>query len=136
MSEVQFKQDTERQLDETHHDLSGSCAISYHNPAFQRGGIRGVRQISKARDRCIHNKWCRRSCVTVFIYNSLAKSEGRNHSVKVDWLVGHATVSGTRYGFPTGVESESFYAVLHPRGSMDDTLLNGYIESVRQPCLT
>lgn len=65
-----------------------------------------------------------------FIYDSSAKSEG-NFRVKVDWLVGLPKVTG-RYGCPTRVESDSFYAV-RPRGSMDDTLLNEYIENVIVP---
>ena len=65
-----------------------------------------------------------------FIHDSSAKFEG-NFRVKVNWLVGLPTVSG-RYCCPTRMESYSFYAV-HPSGSMDDTLLNEYIESVIVP---
>jgi hypothetical protein len=65
-----------------------------------------------------------------FIYDSSVKSDD-NFWVKVDWLVGLPTVSG-RYGCPTCVVSDSFYAVC-PQGSMDDTLLYHYIESVIIP---
>ena len=52
VSEVRFKMHSERRLinmDETHHDLSitgdkgGSRAVSYHNPLYQRGAVRGVK---------------------------------------------------------------------------------------------
>ena len=52
VSEVHFKNDTERRIinmDETHHDLSmsgdksGSRAISYHKPLYQRGANRSVK---------------------------------------------------------------------------------------------
>ena len=52
LSELRFLPDTERRIinmDETHHDLSvtddkgGSCAVSYHNPTFQRGANRGIK---------------------------------------------------------------------------------------------
>ena len=45
-------------------------------------------------------------------------------SFKSRWLEGLPSVSG-RYGCPTQVESDSFYADC-PRGSMDDELLNHY----------
>ena len=65
------------------------------------------------------------------IFDSSAKSED-NFRVKVEWLVGLPTVSG-RYGCPTHQEElDSFYAVC-PRGSMDDLLLNEYIETVIVP---
>jgi hypothetical protein len=66
----------------------------------------------------------------IYIYDSSAKSD-ENFRVKVCWLEGLPLVSG-RYGCPTLVESDSFYAV-HPRGSMDDTLLNHNIEKVIIP---
>ena len=52
MSEVCFKSDSQRRIinmDETHHNLAitgdrgGLRAVSYHNPAFQRGAARGVK---------------------------------------------------------------------------------------------
>jgi hypothetical protein len=51
--------------------------------------------------------------------------------VKIDWLVGLPLIEG-RFGCPTCVESDSFYAV-RLQGSMDDELLNQYIESVIVP---
>jgi hypothetical protein len=52
VSEVRFKMHSEHRIikmDETHHDLSitgnkgGSRAVSYHNPLYQRGAVRGVK---------------------------------------------------------------------------------------------
>jgi hypothetical protein len=52
VSEFRFRKDSQRRIinmDETHHNLAitgdrgGSCAVSYHNPAFQRGAVRGVK---------------------------------------------------------------------------------------------
>ena len=81
--------------------------------------------------RCEHSRFASADAFPPFyIYNSSAKSDN-NFCVKVDWLVGLPTVTG-RYGCPTRVDSDSFYAV-RPRGSMDDTLLNQYIESVIVP---
>ncbi len=65
-----------------------------------------------------------------YINDSSAKSDD-NFQVKVDWLVGLPTVSG-RYGCPSRVVSDSFYAVC-PQGSTDNTLLNHCIESVIIP---
>ena len=55
--------------------------------------------------------------------------------IKVDWLAELLLMTGT-FGCPTtDVESGSFYAV-HPRGSMDDSLLNNkYNETVIVPLL-
>ncbi|KAI2501582.1 hypothetical protein MHU86_12853 [Fragilaria crotonensis] len=49
----------------------------------------------------------------------------------MEWLEGLPSIKG-RFGCPTQVESDSFYAV-RSRGSMDDELLNQYIESVIIP---
>jgi hypothetical protein len=50
----------------------------------------------------------------------------------MEWLVGLPSVSG-KYGCPTYQEKcDSFYA-LQSHGSMDDSLLNQYIESVIVP---
>ncbi|KAI2502638.1 hypothetical protein MHU86_11832 [Fragilaria crotonensis] len=52
VSKVRFIKDSQRRIiniDETHHNMAitgdrgGSCAVSYHNPAFQRGAVRGVK---------------------------------------------------------------------------------------------
>ena len=66
----------------------------------------------------------------MYIFDSSAKSDD-NFRVKVEWLEGLPSVTG-RYGCPTIVESGSFYAV-RSRGSMDDSLLNDYIERVIVP---
>jgi hypothetical protein len=65
-----------------------------------------------------------------YIYDSSAKSDD-NFWVKVDRLVGLPRVSG-RYGWPTCVVLDSFYAVC-PHGSMDNTLSFQYIESMIIP---
>lgn len=138
VSEVRFKKDTERRIinmDETHHDLSvtgdkgGSRAVSYHNPAFQRGANRGVKSARHVTGAYATNS-AGEALPPMYIFDSSAKSD-ENFRVKVDWLVGLPTVEG-RYGCPTNVESASFYAV-RPRGSMDDSLLNQYIETVIVP---
>ena len=138
VSEVRFKKDTERRfinMDETHHDLSitgnkgGSRAVSYHNPMFQRGATRGVKSARHVTGAYATNA-AGEALPPFYIFDSSAKSDD-NFRVKVDWLVGLPTVTG-RYGCPTRVDSDSFYAV-RPRGSMDDTLLNQYIESVIVP---
>jgi hypothetical protein len=52
VSEVCFRKDLQRciiNMDKTHHilaitgDRGGSLAVSYHNPAFQSGAVRGVK---------------------------------------------------------------------------------------------
>jgi hypothetical protein len=122
-------------MDETHHDLSitgdngGSCAVSYHNPMFQRGATRGVKSARHVTGAYATNE-AGEALPPFYIYDSCAKLDD-NFRVKVDWLVGLPTVTG-RYGCPTRVDSDRFYAV-RPRGSMDDTLLNQYIELVIVP---
>ena len=65
-----------------------------------------------------------------YIFDSSAKSD-ENFRVRVSWLTGLPIVTG-RFRCPTEVESNSFFAV-RPRGSMDDSLLNSYIEQVIVP---
>ena len=65
-----------------------------------------------------------------YIFDSTAKSD-ENFRVKMDWLVGLPSIEG-RFGCPTCIESDSFYGV-RSRGSMDEELLNHYIESVIIP---
>jgi hypothetical protein len=65
-----------------------------------------------------------------YTFDSSAKS-AENFRVKVSWLEGLPTVTG-RFGCPTKVESGSFHTV-RPRGPMDDSLLNEYIEQVIVP---
>jgi hypothetical protein len=67
-----------------------------------------------------------------YIFDSSAKL-WENFRVKVEWLEGLPLVTG-RFGCPTIIESGSFYAV-RPRGSMDDSLLNDYIEKVIVPLM-
>ena len=138
VSEVRFLQDTERRIinmDETHHDLSitgdkgGSRAVSYHNPSFQRGATRGVKSARHVTGAYATNS-AGEALPPFYIFDSSAKSD-ENFRVKVEWLVGLPSVTG-RFGCPTEVESSSFYAV-RPRGSMDDSLLNQYIEQVIVP---
>ena len=138
VSEVRFKMHSKRRIinmDETHHDLSitgdkgGSRAVSYHNPLYQRGAVRGVKSARHVTGVCATNA-AGEALHPFYIYDLSAKSD-ENFRVKVCWLEGLPSVSG-RYGCPTLVESDSFYAV-HPRGSMDDTLLNHYIEKVIIP---
>jgi hypothetical protein len=138
VSELHFKKNTEQQfinIDKTHHDLSitgnkgGSRAVSYHNPSHQRGATRGVKSAKHVTGAYITNA-AGEGLPPFYINDSSAKSDD-NFRVKVDWLVGLPTVSGT-YGCPTLVESSSFFAAC-PRGSMDDTLLNQCIEDVIIP---
>jgi hypothetical protein len=138
VSEVQFRKDTERRIinmDETHHDLSitsdrgGSRAVSYHNPAFQRGAARSVKSARHVTGVYATNS-AGEALPPFYIFDSCAKTS-ENFRVKVEWLEGLPSVTG-RYGCPTIVESGSFYAV-RSRGSMDDSLLNDYIERVIVP---
>jgi hypothetical protein len=138
LSEVTFKQDVTRRIinmDETHHDLSitgdkgGSRSVSYHNPTLQRGANRGVksaRHVTGAYATTAAGE----ALPPFYIFDSSAKCE-ENFRVRVEWLAGLPTISG-RFGCPTQVECDSFYAV-RPRGSMDEYLLNQYIESVIVP---
>jgi hypothetical protein len=138
VSEVRFKKDTQRRIinmDETYHNLSitgdkgGSRSVSYHNPSFQRGAVRGVkagRHVTGAYATNAEGE----ALPPFYIFDSTAKSDD-NFRVKIDWLVGLPSIEG-RFGCPTRVESDSFYAV-RSRGSMDDELLNQYIESVIIP---
>lgn len=138
ISELRFLPDTERRIinmDETHHDLSitgdkgGSRAVSYHNPAFQRGANRGVKSSRHVTGAYATNS-AGEALPPLYIFDSSAKLD-ENFRVRVQWLEGLPTVTG-RFGCPTEVESSSFYAV-RPRGSMDDSLLNQYIETVIVP---
>ena len=138
VSEVMFRKDTERRIinmDETHYDLSitgdkgGPRAVSYHNPAFQRGATRGVKSARHVTGAYATNA-AGEALPPFYIFDSSAKST-ENFRVKAAWLEGLPTVTG-RFGCPTEVESGSFYAV-RPRGSMYDSLLNDYIEQVIVP---
>ena len=137
--EVRFKADVKRRIinmDETHHDLSitgnkgGSRAVTYHNPLLQRRANRGVKSARHVTGAYVTTA-AGEALPPFHIFDSSAKSE-ENFQVKVEWLAGFPTVSG-RFGCPTFQEDlHSFYAV-RPRGSMDESLLNQYIESVIVP---
>ncbi|KAI2498179.1 hypothetical protein MHU86_16322 [Fragilaria crotonensis] len=124
-------------MDETHHDLSvtgdkgGSRAVSYHNPLYQRGALRGVKSARHVTGVYATNA-AGEASPPFYIYDSSAKSD-ENFRVKVSWLEGLPSVVSGQYGCPTLVESDSFYYAVCPRGSMDDTLLNQYIETVIVP---
>ncbi|KAI2510989.1 hypothetical protein MHU86_3461 [Fragilaria crotonensis] len=138
VSEVYFKCDSQRRIinmDETHHNLAitgdrgGPRAVSYHNPAFQRGASRGVK--SGRHVTGVYATNAEGEALPLFyIFDSTAKSE-ENFRVKMDWLVGLPTIEG-RFGCPSKEKYDSFYAV-RSRGSMDDELLNQYIETVILP---
>jgi hypothetical protein len=138
VSEVRFRKDSQRRIinmDETHHNLAitgdrgGSRAVSYHNPAFQRGAVRGVKSGRHVTGVYATNAEGE-ALPPFYIFDSTAKSD-ENFRVKMDWLVGLPSIEG-RFGCPTRIESDSFYAV-RSRGSMDEELLNHYIESVIIP---
>ena len=138
VSEVCFKCDSERRIinmDETHHNLAitgdrgGPRAVSYHNPAFQRGASRGVKSGRHVTGVYATNAEGE-ALPPFYIFDSTAKSE-ENFRVKMDWIVGLPTIEG-RFGCPSKEKYDSFYAV-RSRGSMDDELLNQYIEMVILP---
>ena len=116
-------------MDKTHHDLSitgdrgGPRAVSYHNPAFQRGAARSVKSARHVTGVYATNS-AGEALPPFYIFDSCAKTS-ENYRVKVEWLVGLPSVTG-RYGCPTIVKSGSFYAVWS-RGSMNDSLLNNFI---------
>ncbi|KAI2493647.1 hypothetical protein MHU86_20900 [Fragilaria crotonensis] len=137
-SEVCFKCDSQRRIinmDETHHNLAitgdrgGPRAVSYHNPSFQRGASRGVKSGRHVTGVYATNAEGE-ALPPFYIFDSTAKSDD-NFRVKMDWLVGLPTVEG-RFGCPSTEKYDSFYAV-RSRGSMDDELLNQYIETVILP---
>ena len=138
VSEVRFRTDSQRRLinmDETHHNLAitgdrgGSRAVSYHNPAFQRGAVRGVKSGRHVTGVYATNAEGE-ALPPFYIFDSTAKSD-ENFRFKMDWLVGLPSIEG-RFGCPTRIEFDSFYAV-RSRGSMDEELLNHYIESAIIP---
>ena len=66
----------------------------------------------------------------MYIFDSGAKNEA-NFRVKLGWVENLPVITG-RFGCPTMVEQHSFFSV-RSKGSMDDTLLNNYIEQVIFP---
>ncbi len=140
VSEVCFLSDWQRRiinmLDETHHNLAitgdrgGSRAVSYHNPAFQRGAARGVKSGRHVTGVYATNA-AGEALPSFYIFNLTDNSE-LNFRVKMDWLVGLPLIAG-RFGCPTQVECDSFFAVRSRGGSMNEDLLNQYIETVIVP---
>ena len=123
-------------MDETHHDLSvtgdrgGPRCITYHSPKYQRGVKRGVKSSRHVTGVYATNAGGE-SLPPMYIFDSGAKIES-NFRVKTTWLEGLPTVSG-RFGCPTRRDDlPSFFAV-RSRGSMDDSLLNDYIDNVVLP---
>lgn len=139
ISELDFRSDDVKRrilnMDETHHDLSvtgdrgGPRSVMYHNPRFHRGSKRGVK--SSRHVTGVYATSAAGECIPpMYIFDSGAKVED-NFRVKMQWLEGLPTVTG-RFGCPTMIESASFYSV-RTRGSMDDSLLNSYIDDVILP---
>ena len=139
LSELDFRSDEVKRriinMDETHHDLSivgdksGPRAITYHNPALQRAGKRAVKSSRHVTGVYASNA-AGEALPPMYIYDSSAKSSA-NFQVKTEWLEGLPTVTG-KYGCPTLQEYSSFFAV-RTKGSMDDSLLNSYIEQIVIP---
>ncbi len=139
ISELNFRSDEVRRriinMDETHHDLSitgdrgGTRSLMYHNPRYQRGSKRGVKSSRHVTGVYATNA-AGESLPLMYIFDSGAKIE-ENFRVKLQWLEGLPTITG-RFGCPSRIESSSFYSV-RARGSMDDSLLNNYIDDVLLP---
>jgi hypothetical protein len=139
ISELNFRSDEVRRriinMDETHHDLSitgdrgGTRSLMYHNPCYQRGSKRGVKSSRHVTGVYATNE-AGESLPPMYIFDSGAKIE-ENFRVKLQWLEGLPAITG-RFGCPSRIESSSFYSV-RTRGSMDDSLLNNYIDDVLLP---
>ena len=94
VSEVEFRKDVERRIinmDETHHDLSitgdrgGPCAVSYHNPAFQRGAaceVKSARHVTGAYATSAAGE----ALPPFYIFDYGAKLS-ENFQFNVEWLV-------------------------------------------------
>jgi hypothetical protein len=138
VSELTFNSDCKRRIinmDETHHDLlitgekGGPRAVTYFNPVFQRGATRGVKT-SRHVTGAYATNLAGEVLPPFYIFDSSAKCDA-NFRVKVEWLVGLPKTQG-RFGCPHNVGGlDSFYAVR--ARSMDECLLNDYIESVIVP---
>ena len=139
ISELDFRSDEVRRrfinMDETHHDLSitgdrgGPRSVVYHNCNLQRGSRRGVKSSRHVTGVYATNA-AGESLPPMYIFDSCAKIDD-NFRVRMQWLDGLPTISG-RFGCPTRIESSSFYSV-RAKGSMDDSLLNDYIDKVVLP---
>ena len=139
VSELDFRSDDVRRriinMDETHHDLSitgdraGPRAVTYHNPSLQRGSKRSVKSSRHVTGVYATNA-AGESLPPMYIFDSGAKIED-NFQVRLQWLDGLPSITG-RFGCPEQIECGSFYAV-RSNGSMDDSLLNMYINQVVLP---
>ncbi len=140
LSKLDFMSDDVRRrivvnMDETHHYLSitgdqaGTRAVMYHNPLFQHGSKRGVKS-SRHVTGVSAISAAGESMPPMYIFDSGAKIED-NFQVRLQWLDGLPSVTG-RYGCPELIECGSFYSV-RSHGSMDDALLNDYINHVILP---
>lgn len=139
LSELDFRSDEVKRrivnMDETHHDLSitgdrgGPRSVVYHNPNLQRGSKRSVKA-SRHVTGVYATSAGGENLPPMYIFDSGATIDD-NFRVKMKWLEGLPTVTG-RYGCPSIVESSSFFAV-RSRGSMDDSLLNYYIDEIILP---
>ena len=139
ISEVDFRSDEVRRriinMDETHHDLSitgdrgGPRSVVYHNPKLQRGSQRGVKSSRHVTGVYATNA-AGEALPPMYIFDSCATID-ENFRVRLQWLDGLPNITG-RFGCPTRIESSSFYSV-RSRGSMDDSLLNDYIDKVLLP---
>ncbi len=139
VSELDFRSDDVRRriinMNETHHDLSitgdrgGPRAVMYHNPSLQRGSKRGVKSSCHVTGVYATNA-AGESLPPMYIFDSGAKVVD-NFQVQLQWLDGLPSVTG-RFGCLQQIESGSFYSV-RSRGSMDDSLLNDYINQVILP---
>jgi len=139
VSELDFRSEEVKRrilnMDETHHDLSitgdrgGMRSVTYHNPHLQRGSKRGVKS-SRHVTGVYATSAAGESLPPMYIFDSGAKIDA-NFRVKMQWLEGLPIITG-RFGCPSTIESSSFFAV-RTRGSMDDSLLNSYIEQVILP---
>ena len=139
MSELDFRSEEVWRciinMDETHHDLSitgdraGPRAVMYHNPTLQRGSKRGVKSSRHVTGVYATNS-AGESLPPMYIFDSGAKIED-NFQVRLQWLDGLPSITG-RFGCPERIECGSFYSV-RSHGSMDDSLLNEYIDKVILP---
>jgi hypothetical protein len=134
--ELDFRSDEVRRriinMDKTHHDLSitgnrgGPRSVMYHNPRYQRGSKRCVKSSLHVTGVYATNA-AGETLPPMYIFDSGAKIDD-NFRVKLKWLEGLPNVTG-RFGCPSMKESSSFFSV-QTKGSMDDSLLNEYIDKV------
>jgi hypothetical protein len=118
VSEVFFKTDTKPRIinmDETHHNLSitgdigGSRAVTFHDPTIQRGAARAIKAGRHVTGAYYSTNADGEALPPFYIFDSVGKSD-ENFRVNAEWLVGLPSIRG-RFGCPTMIESDSFYAV-------------------------